>query len=352
MEFSLASLGWNARWAETFEQQCPAGDQTLVPGRVGREDRDRYLVFTRAGEVPARLSGKLRHAAPMRELLPVVGDWVALRLAADGGLALVEGILPRRSSFGRRGISVEGRRTGQQVLAANFDTVFLVSGLNEDFQPRRIERYLTIAWDSGARPVIILNKADLCADVARRRAEVEPSAAGVPILAMSAVTGEGLEALDAYLAPEQTVIFLGSSGVGKSSLINRLLGDERQETMNVRAYDGRGRHATTAREMFLLSGGAVLIDTPGLRQIQAWGFDEGLERVFDDIEALAEGCRFRDCRHDSEPGCAVKQAVADGALDARRLGNYLRLQREDAVLAVRRSQRARMIVGPGGKRLR
>jgi ribosome biogenesis GTPase len=354
MSYTLVDLGWDPRFEQSFAAHREDG---IVAGRVCREDRDRYTVWAESGEIAARPAGRLRHAAIERGALPAVGDWVALRPSADGGVGLIEAILPRKSSLSRKAVRAGGPqygpgRTEEQVLAANIDTAFLVSGLNEDFNPRRIERYLATAWDSGARPVVILNKADLCDDIPTRVAAIGLSAAGVAIYAMSAATNQGLEALAPYLGRGHTVVFLGSSGVGKSTIINRLLGAARQETRDVKAFDGRGRHVTTAREMIALPGGAVLIDTPGLREIGRWEDGGGLELVFDDITELAQGCRFRDCRHASEPGCAVKEAVVGGRLDPKRLENYLRLQREQAILVVRRSQRARMIVGPGGKRLR
>lgn len=353
MSYALVDLGWDPQVEQQFSAYREDG---IVAGRVAREDRDRYVVWAEHGELTAKPSGRLRHTATDRGALPAVGDWVAVRPSADGGVGLIEAIVPRRSSLSRKAVRAGGPqygpgRTEEQVLAANVDVAFLVSGLNEDFNPRRVERYLAAAWDSGARPVVILNKADLCDDVPARVASIELSAAGVSIHAVSAATNRGLEALGPYLMRGQTVVFLGSSGVGKSTIINRLLGEELQGTREVKAIDGRGRHATTAREMIVLPGGAVLIDTPGLREIGLWDDGGGLELVFDDVTELARACRFRDCRHVSEPGCAVKEAVVQGRLDPKRLENYLRLQREQAILAVRRSQRARMFVGPGGKRL-
>lgn len=354
MSYTLVDLGWDPQIEQHF---AACREDGSVAGRVAREDRDRCVVWAERGELTAKPAGRLRYAATERGALPAVGDWVAVRPSADGGVGLIEAILPRKSSLSRKAVRGGGPqygpgRTEEQVLAANIDVAFLVSGLNEDFNPRRIERYLATTWDSGARPIVVLNKADLCEDIPARLAEIELSAAGVSIHAISAATNQGLEALAPYLGRGQTVVFLGSSGVGKSTIINRLLGTRLQETREVREFDGRGRHATTAREMIVLPGGAVLIDTPGLREIGLWDDGGGLELVFDDIRELAHACRFRDCRHTSEPGCAVKEAVVRGQLDPKRLENYLRLQREQAILAVRRSQRARMIVGPGGKRLR
>ncbi len=348
MGYTLTDLGWDEHFETGFAAQRDAG---VAAGRVAREDRDHYMVLTHSGEQSARLSGRLRHGATDRSLLPAVGDWVALRSAPDGDCGVIQTVLPRKSWLSRKAVCAGGPAE-EQVLAANVDTAFLVSGLNEDFNPRRIERYLATTWDSGSQPVLILNKADLCSDAARCVATIESSACGVAIHVMSAVTGEGCDALTPYLGCGRTVAFLGSSGVGKSTLINLLLGAQRQETRPVREFDGRGRHATSVRELIVLQAGALLIDTPGLRELQLWDDDGGIERVFDDIVELAAGCRFRDCHHRQEPGCAVKAAVAAGQLDAGRLENYLKLQREQNVLAVRRSQRARMIVGPGGKRLR
>lgn len=353
MEHALETFGWNAHFARAF---APHAGDGIVPGRIAREDRDLYQIITAAGEIGARIAGRLRFDATTEALWPAVGDWVAVRATAEGGTAHLLAVLERRSHFARKAVRGGGPkygegRTAEQVLAANIDVAFLVSGLNEDFNLRRIERYLAATWDGGARPVVLLNKADLCPSAEERCAEVGAIAPGVPVHALSALTADGLGALESYLSPGRTVVFLGSSGVGKSSLINRLLERPRQETRAVREYDGRGRHATTAREMITMPGGAILIDTPGLRELRLWDESEGLERAFDDIGELAARCRFNDCRHESEPGCAVRAAIEEGSLDPARLASYFKLQREQAVLAVRRSQRARMMFGPGGKRL-
>jgi ribosome biogenesis GTPase len=267
-----------------------------------------------------------------------VGDWVALRPPTGDGRAMIHAILPRTSKFSRKSA---GQRTDEQVVAANVDTIFLVSGLDGDFNPRRIERYLTAAWDSGAQPVVVLNKLDRCDDPERCLLETEAVAMGVPVHRVSALTGQGCDALRDYLGPGLTVGLLGSSGVGKSTLINRLLGREVQKTGDVRESDDRGKHTTTHRELFRVPTGGLLIDTPGLRELQLWEADQGIESAFADIEELAEDCRFGDCGHAGEPGCAVEEALASGTLAPERLESYCKLQRELRQIHLKQDELAR-----------
>jgi ribosome biogenesis GTPase len=339
---NLTELGWNELFDRHFEQ---FRNQGLVPGRVARQHRQRYLVYGEYGELEAEVSGRFRHAARSRAEFPTVGDWVAVNGRPGEGKATICALLPRNSGFSRKavlsgGMPDSGGETDEQVLAANVDTVFLVSGLDHDFNLRRIERYLTVAWDSGALPVILLNKVDLCADVQVRIKEVESVAFDVTIHPISATKNDGLDALQEYLVNGKTVTLLGSSGVGKSTLVNSLLGAERLKVGPVRAGDSRGRHITACRQMILLPTGGIVIDTPGMRTLSIWGEEGGLKRTFDDIEELAVLCRFRDCRHEGEPGCAVQQALKDGALDVGRYRNYLKLQKELRHLAQRKDKKA------------
>jgi ribosome biogenesis GTPase len=294
---------------------------------VVRQARGLLSVQTSGRVLLARTAGRLLHHAPGAQALPTIGDWVALQLPAGEGEALLHAVLPRHSVLVRREAGSE--RDGQ-LIAANLDVVFLMAGQDEDFNPRRLERALALAWNSGAAPVVVLSKADLLDDVEARVREVEALAPGAPVLALSAHTGDGVDALLEWLPAGKTGVLLGSSGVGKSTLVNQLLGEERLATQAVREDDSRGRHTTTHRELFTLPGGGLLIDGPGMRELGLWGEDEGLDSAFADILALADGCRFADCEHQREPGCAVRAAVEEGTLEAARLGGYEKLRREQA----------------------
>jgi ribosome biogenesis GTPase len=326
----LEGLGWDPTFAAAFHELAQPG---LVPGRVALGQRGLYVVWTAEGEQSGALAGRLRHRAARPAELPAVGDWVAV--AVQETTATVHAVLPRRSAFSRK---LAGVTTDEQVVAANVDTLFLVCGLDEDFNPRRIECSLVLAWESGASPVLLLNKADACTDPEARLDETRLAAPSVPVHVVSALTGAGLDALAVFLERGRTVALVGSSGVGKSTLINRLMDRDVQETREVRARDGRGQHATTRRELLRLLGGALLIDTPGWRELQLWAEGDGLDRAFEDVAVLAAGCRFRDCAHGEEPGCAVRAALAPD-----RLRSYRKLQAELWALSARQADRRRAV---------
>jgi ribosome biogenesis GTPase len=332
----LDELGWSEALAAAFAPHAAAG---LLPGRVTLEHTHIYRVLLAGGERLARVAGRLRHQAASRADFPAVGDWVAVQPPRLDGDARIRAVLPRFSRFSRRSA---GDVTEEQVVAANIDTVFLVGGLDRDFNPRRIERYLVVAWESGAAPVIVLNKADLVDDEAPFVEQVRALAPAVPVHAVSTRRPGTVDVLRAYLGRGKTAALLGSSGVGKSSIVNTLAGEERLRTRDVREWDSRGRHTTTARQLILLPESGVLLDTPGMREIQLWETGEALAGAFFEVEAIAETCRFRDCRHRGEPGCAVAQAVEDGRLDAARLESYHKLQDEQAYQTRMQDQRAQI----------
>jgi ribosome biogenesis GTPase len=324
---ALNELGWDAGWAATLEQ---LEHDNLIPARVAAEHRGAYVVWTADGELRARAAGRLFYEHEVGAPVPAVGDWVGVRETT------ITSILPRRGAFVRKRA---GLGSDEQVLAANVDAAFLLAGLDDDFSLRRLERYVTTAWESGAEPVIVLTKADLCDDVADALLQVESVAIGVPVYPISNVTGAGIEELETRLRPGRTAVLLGSSGVGKSTLLNRLAGTELMPTKEV-AADGTGRHTTTHRELVRLPGGALVIDTPGLRELQFWEGD--LSAAFEDIELLAADCRFRDCAHAREPGCAVLAAVDNGTLALDRLRSWRKLQRELEAIAARTDHRLRV----------
>ena len=330
-----ARLGWNAEFEEAF---APHAGDGLEPARVTVQNRGLYLVAGDDGEREAEITGRLRHEAEGGSDLPAVGDWVALRPSQGDGRATIAAVLPRRSKLSRK---VPERELEEQVLAANVDVIFIVTSLNRELRLRRLERYLATAWESGATPVILLTKSDLADDAAARRAEVESIAFGVPVHVVSAVTGEGLDELPPYFTGHSTGAFLGSSGVGKSTLINALAGQELQATAEIRASDDRGRHTTTRRELIVLPDGGIVIDSPGMRELQLWESEDGMDTTFADVNELMSRCRFSDCSHEQEPGCAVKRALADGSLARERWESYTRLQRELRALEVKLDKRLR-----------
>lgn len=331
---SLDQFGWSDWFAQRFEAYAADG---YIAGRVLVAHRGAYELYTEVGGLTGEISGRLRHQAASTEDVPAVGDWVAIR-PHEAQKAIIHAILPRKSKFSRQ---VAGSKTEQQLVATNVDTVLLVSGLDQNFNLRRIERYLVLTWESGATPVIVLNKADVCADVSACLAAVERIAPGVPIVVLSALQ-QGVEELHPYLNPGQTIALLGSSGVGKSTIMNQLLGAERQTVRPVRQGDDQGRHTTTQRELLQLPNGSLLIDTPGMREIQLWADERSLQETFSDIDQLASHCRFRDCRHEQEPGCAVQDAINRGMLDPDRLLSYRKLHREVAYVARKQDQRAQL----------
>lgn len=327
----LADLGWNDSWASQFEATGDGGR----PARVLVAHRGACVVATAEEETTAEASGRLRREGRAGGILPAVGDWVALA----AGEATIDRILPRRSAIARK---VKGKAAQVQVIAANVDTVFLVCGLDADFNLRRIERALVAVWDTGAQPVVVLTKSDLSAEIEENVKAVQALAAGVPVHAISAREDIGLQALAPYRRRGSTIALLGSSGAGKSTLVNRLLGWDRQDTGRVREHDSRGRHTTTKRELIVLPEGGVLVDTPGLRELQLWEGEGGLDAVFADVTADAGACRFRDCSHHEEPGCAVRAAWAAGGVTPERVESYRKLQRELAHVATLRDERTRL----------
>lgn len=305
------------------EQQALQYDGLFI-ARITRQHRDLYTAVSERGELNALLSGKLVHEACFAEQLPAVGDWVLLdRLEDSGGYAVIRHTLPRASAFTRK---AAGTSNALQVVAANIDTVFLCMALNADFNVRRMERYLTIAWDSGATPVIVLTKSDLCSDLQQKLGEIEAINMGADVIVCSAKQDNGYQTVGKRIGQGETVAFIGSSGVGKSTLINRLAGSDLLATQEIRESDAKGRHTTTHRELIVLPSGGIVIDTPGMRELQLYSGD--LSKTFEDIEELAAGCRFQNCKHLTEPGCNVRQAIEQGILSEERFASYQKLQRE------------------------
>lgn len=324
MNNTMEKYGWSAKWQELW-QQTGMEEQLRKPARIIADHGQLLRLITAEGECWGRVSGRMRHDHEETGIVPAVGDWVAVTGQA-GEEVIIHSIMPRQSRVSRQ---AAGPVTKEQLIAANVDTLLIVAALNHDFNLRRLERYIMMAWNGGVRPVIILSKSDLSENAEEQISLVEGIAPGIEVLAISAVQDQGKSLLEKFLSPGTTVALTGSSGSGKSTLVNWMMGESVQLTQAVREDDSRGRHTTTHREIFVLPQGAVLIDTPGMRELNLWDEgQDGLSHAFGEIEQLATECRFQDCTHTREAGCAVKEAIQEGSLDEKRLGNYLKMQKE------------------------
>ncbi len=329
----LKDLGWTAARDVEFLALRPEG---MEPARVATEDRGIYQVVSGQGQLSATIPGRFSHQAAHASDLPKVGDWVAITRLPGEEKALIKRILKRHTQLARK---VPGREVEEQVLVANVDLVLIVHGLDRGVNGRLLERQLIMVREGGAGAVLVLNKTDLCDSLQAAHSQAKAVAEGVPVFPVSAATGTGIEELRGLIRDGLTVVFLGTSGVGKSSLVNALLGEETQATIEVRQSDSKGRHTTTCRELFLLPGGGLVIDTPGMRELQLWSSAEVVTQSFEDIEALALGCHFRDCTHTKEPRCAVRNAVEQGMFAPARYANYLKIRQEMALLKVETTRR-------------
>lgn len=331
----LMNYGWNEYFESNFEDL--KGKYNV--GRVLVEYKGLYKLYTLDGEILGNVSGKMKHLALRKDDYPKVGDWVVIdKNKVNSGNTVIYDILPRKSKFSRK---EAGQVIEEQIIAVNIDTIFICMSLNEDFNIRRLERYLTMVWNNGINPVVILTKSDLSDDIESKIIEVENVAFGVDIIVTSAKDNKGLDDLYKYVNKGKTVAFLGSSGVGKSTLVNHLLKEEKLKTQEIREDDDKGKHTTTHRELVLLPEGGLVMDTPGMREFQILDAEDGIEVAFDDIEEIALTCKFSDCNHKSEPGCAVKEAIRNGSLEEKRFKNYLKLQREARYIANKLKQKER-----------
>lgn len=337
---SLKNYGWNDFFEACFSEYAEEG---LTPARVAVEHRNYYELYSEKGEITADKSGKLFYQSDSNSvdtgLLPAVGDWVAVKPLPNEDKAMIHAVLPRKSKFSRK---KAGETTDEQIVAANVDTVFIISSLNQELNFRRIDRYLAMAWDNNVQPVVLLSKADLCDDIYIKLAQSEERLTGTNVHIISAVDGTGIDDLYPYFEGNKTIAVVGSSGVGKSTLINALLNWEKMDVSDISLYKDKGRHTTTHRELTVVPGGGLIIDTPGMREIQLWEGSEGLSGLFEDIEALALECKFSDCRHEDEPGCAVNTAIEKGTLTADRFKSYKKLQNEVKYFARKQDKKAQL----------
>lgn len=332
----LKSFGWDEYFEAQFSDYASGG---FLPARISVEHRNNYELYSGLGELTAEKSGKLFYQAEDASLLPAVGDWVVIKPLENEDKAVIHAVLPRRSKFSRK---KAGETTVEQIVAANVDTVFIMSSLNQDLNFRRMERYLALAWDNSVKPVIILSKADLVEDMYKQLAEAQSVLQGTDIQVISAVKGAGIDELFQYFEGNKTIAVIGSSGVGKSTLINSILNNDKMEVSDISLYKDKGRHTTTHRELTLVPGGGLIIDTPGMREIQLWEGGEGLSELFEDIEKLVVECKFSDCKHQTEPGCAVIAAIERGELDEKRFKSYKKLLSEVSYFERKQDKKAQL----------
>lgn len=321
-EYNLNDLGWNDELEKQFEELKYSYDV----GRVAAQYKGLYRLYCNHREIFAAPSGRMIGLAETQGDYPAVGDWVIIdKVGSDDDRAVIRGILKRKSKFSRK---CAGNRIEEQIVAVNIDTIFITMSLNQNYNIRRLERYITMAWESGAAPVVLLTKSDLCQNVYDRLEETERVAIGIDVYSVSSITGLGINEIKRYIKPGKTVTFIGSSGVGKSTIINKLLGEERLCTKEISSFGDRGKHTTTNRELIVLPNGGIVIDTPGMRELHILDADEGISTAFDDIESISSNCKFSDCTHTVEPKCAIKEAIRDGILSEDRYKNYIKMKKE------------------------